>query len=62
MYKYITCPQCGKRICRAQLGSRIEVKCENCGTEFEGAVDGDGGVHALPLDRQKELNKAAYQV
>ena len=60
MYKYITCPQCGKRICRAEIGSKIVVKCEKCGTEFEGVVDVHGGVHALPLDNQ--LKKAIMQV
>ncbi len=52
MYKYITCPQCGKRLCRAELGSKIAITCSVCKQEFAAAVDNDGGVHILPLDEK----------
>ncbi|MBQ8451596.1 MAG: hypothetical protein IJ538_02340 [Clostridia bacterium] len=53
MYKYITCPQCGKRLCRAELGSNVEITCPGCKQDLVASVDKDGGVHTLPLDSTK---------
>lgn len=55
MYKYITCPQCGKRLCRAELGSNVEITCANCKQNIVASVDKDGGVHTLPLDDKSQL-------
>ena len=52
MYKYITCPQCGKRLCRAELGSKVEIACANCKQGYISTVDENGGVHTLPLDEK----------
>lgn len=57
MYKYITCPQCGKRLCRAELGSNVEITCSICKQEILASVDKDGGVHTLPLDNTKSQLK-----
>lgn len=57
MYKYITCPQCGKRLCRAELGSNVEITCAGCKQDIIASVDTDGGVHTLPLDISKMQNK-----
>lgn len=46
---HITCPQCGKLLCRAKIGSFVEVQCGTCKQLIQGTVDNDGGVHALPL-------------
>lgn len=59
MYKYITCPQCGKRLCRAELGSNVEISCTTCKQELQVSVDKDGGVHTLPLDNKKSQTKLA---
>ena len=56
MYKYITCPQCGKRLCRAELGSKVIVHCTNCKKDYVSTVDENGGVHTLPLD-EKPIQK-----
>lgn len=53
MYKYITCPQCGKRLCRAELGSNVEITCSGCKQNIVASVDTKGGVHTLPLDTTK---------
>lgn len=50
MYKIITCPQCGQRLCRVDLGSKVEITCTKCKTDYEWFVDKDGSIHALPLD------------
>ena len=44
-FKPITCPQCGKLLCRAKIGSIVELK--------------DGGVHALPLAGKAVRNSKA---
>ena len=58
MYKIISCPQCGQRLCRAEIGSKLEITCPKCKAEYVGCVDKDGGVHALPLDVKLVQNKA----
>lgn len=57
MYKYITCPQCGKRLCRAELGSSVEITCSVCKQDLLASVDKDGGVHTLSLDSSKNQTK-----
>lgn len=52
MYKYITCPQCGKRLCRAQLGSKVEIACTSCKQDYLATVDENGGVYTLPLENK----------
>ncbi len=49
MYKFIVCPQCGKRLCRANLGSCIEIACPVCKINYEGTIDKEGGVHVIPI-------------
>jgi phage FluMu protein Com len=58
MYKIISCPQCGQKLCRAEIGSKVEIICPKCKTECEGYVDKNGGVHALPLDIKSVQAKA----
>lgn len=41
--KPITCPQCGKLLCRAKIGSEVELHCHVCKTVVQGTVDKDGG-------------------
>jgi len=50
MYKILSCPQCGQRLCRAEIGSKIEIICPKCKAVYIGYIDKDGGVHALPLE------------
>lgn len=61
MYKFITCPQCGKRLCRANPGSSIEIACPVCKINYEGTIDEDGGVHVVPisLENLHRSNKAS---
>ncbi|MDD3831647.1 MAG: hypothetical protein PHW00_03200 [Clostridia bacterium] len=56
--KPITCPQCGKILCRAKVGSEVEVHCHACRIDVKGTVDPDGGVHALPLVIKTSSKKA----
>ncbi len=49
MYKYITCPECGQRLCRADYGSKIESSCYKCRAEFKANVDKDGVLHIATI-------------
>ena len=61
MFKMIiTCPHCGQKLCRAAIGSNIEICCPKCKTVYESQVDNNGGVHALPLDL-KPVSKSEYK-
>lgn len=61
MYKYITCPQCGKRLCRAVLGSKLEITCAACKQDYVSTVDENGGVHTLPIDSKTILKTKRVQ-
>ena len=50
MYKIIFCPQCGQMLCKAEKGSKIEIKCPKCKIDYEGYVDDKGGVYAKPRE------------
>ena len=55
----ITCPQCGKLLCRAKIGSEVELHCHICKITVQGTVDKDGGVYVLPLGMKlKKTEKA----
>ncbi len=49
MFKIVSCPQCGKRICRAEIGSSVVICCHSCKIDYRVTVDKDGGVYVLPF-------------
>ncbi len=55
MLKFITCPQCGQKLCRAEIGSKVVITCPKCKSTYEGIVDKDGSVHALPLANDQKV-------
>jgi len=58
MLKVISCPQCGHHIVKAENGSRIQYICPKCKSRVQSYVDNEGGVHALPLDKQTKASQA----
>ena len=38
LWKKVTCPECGKFICKATPGSTVQVLCNRCKTESVTAV------------------------
>ena len=28
--KYVMCPNCGKRLCKGEAGTKIEIECPKC--------------------------------
>lgn len=61
MYKILFCPQCGQRLCRVEIGSKVEIICHKCKVDYEGYVDKNGGVHALPLDTNMKTQYVKHQ-
>lgn len=52
MYRYITCPKCGKRLCRAEAGSKVEITCASCRQDIVSTIDKNGCVHTWQLDEK----------
>ena len=47
---YVTCPACGKRLCRAVPGSELEQDCPKCRSLVLVQVDPDGKVSTKIID------------
>lgn len=30
--KYAMCPNCGRRLCKGEPGTKVEIECSKCGT------------------------------
>ena len=62
---YITCPNCGRRLCRAKPCSEIETQCPQCKETVQSTVDEKGAVTSWISDssntdkyRNQKLNTA----
>lgn len=42
--KYATCPNCGRRLCKVEIGSKVEIECPKCGEPVVVQVD-DAALH-----------------
>ena len=29
--KYVMCPECGRRLCKGENGTKVEIECPKCG-------------------------------
>ncbi len=39
--KYVMCPHCGRRLCRGEVGTKVEVECSKCGKLASVFINGD---------------------
>ena len=39
--KYVMCPHCGRRLCRGEPGTKVEVECPKCGKIASVFINGD---------------------
>jgi Zn finger protein HypA/HybF involved in hydrogenase expression len=39
--KYAMCPHCGRKICRGEPGTKVELECPKCGKPFSVIIDDD---------------------
>lgn len=52
--KYAMCPNCGRRLCKGDAGTKVEIECPKCG-EWAVVTIGDDDLHickkAPPMDK-----------
>ncbi len=39
--KYAMCPNCGKRLCKGEPGTKVELECPKCGKLASVIIDAD---------------------
>lgn len=39
---YVMCPKCGRRLCKAESGTKVEIECPKCGEVMSVAISNDG--------------------
>ena len=39
--KYVMCPHCGRRLCKGEPGTKVEVDCPKCGKTVSVLINGD---------------------
>lgn len=40
--KFVMCPKCGKRLCKGEAGTKVEIECPKCGEFASVIIDEDG--------------------
>lgn len=56
--KYATCPNCGRRLCKAEIGSKVEIECPKCGEPVVVQVD-DAALHIKSNTTKEKQAKQA---
>lgn len=52
--KYAMCPNCGRKLCKGEPGTKIEIECPKCGEYAVVEIaDGDMHIHKKPLGMDK---------
>lgn len=57
MKYYALCPICGKKLCRAEIGSVIEMPCPHCKLQVEVAIDKSGISISMSKETKQNNNK-----
>lgn len=55
--KYATCPNCGRRLCKGESGTKVEIECPKCGTAVEVVIDNNH----LHISDKTQLDKPMKQ-
>ncbi len=42
--KYAMCPKCGRRLCKGENGTKVEMECPKCG-EFASVIIDEDDIH-----------------
>ena len=60
--KYVMCPHCGRRLCRGEPGTKVEVECPKCGKTASVFIYGDNlYISEKPLPMQEQQDKPIIQ-
>lgn len=53
--KYAMCPNCGRRLCRGEPGTKVELDCPKCGKTAYVIIDDDNlHISHKPITDKKE--------
>lgn len=61
MKMYVSCPICGRRLCKAENGSDVDIICSHCGKVIRIQVSANE-VRAIPAERytnESDIQKTA---
>lgn len=39
--RFVMCPKCGKRLCKGEAGTKVEIECPKCGKLASVIIDDD---------------------
>lgn len=54
--KYAMCPHCGRRLCKGEVGTKIELECPKCGKLASVVIDDEGlYISEKPLQPKETL-------
>ena len=57
--KFVMCPKCGKRLCKGEPGTKVEIECPKCGEFASVIIDADSmHISQKPL-MEKPIQKSA---
>jgi len=57
--KYVTCPVCGRRLCKGEAGTAVEIDCPKCGKTMFVRIGKTGMlVSENPITKQTQCNVA----
>ena len=51
---FATCPECGRRLCKAVAGSEVEIECPKCAKALIISVDDECSVSVKLLEAHKK--------
>jgi len=54
---YITCPNCGRRLCRAKRCSDVELQCPQCKETVQSTVDEKGIITTQIIEQTSSEDK-----
>lgn len=59
--KYAMCPNCGKRLCKGEPGTKVELECPKCGKSVSVIIDADDlRISDKPLQMQTDKRVSAH--
>lgn len=56
---YVMCPKCGKRLCKGEPGTKVEIECPKCGEVTSIVIEMNGMFIGKKLNEDKSIHKSA---
>lgn len=55
--KYAMCPKCGRRLCKGENGTKVEMECPKCG-EFASVIIEEDDIH---ISKSRSLRRRTFR-